>query len=153
MLFKEELRAREGHFIRERGTLNNVIAGRTNKQYRIDNKEKIRERKQQYRIDNKEKLREREQQYRNDNKGKIKANRRDRYWRNIERLHAKIQCPICHSLVCGAAMPRHQKSKKCLRGKPCDDGLAAYDNDNDCGDTTNVRCSCCKKIFIDRGKI
>ena len=28
-----ELRAREGHFIRERGTLNKVIAGRTNKEY------------------------------------------------------------------------------------------------------------------------
>ena len=31
---KEELTAREGHYIRERGTLNKQIPGRTEKQYR-----------------------------------------------------------------------------------------------------------------------
>ena len=35
---KEELTAREGHYIRERGTLNKQIPGRTEKQYREDNK-------------------------------------------------------------------------------------------------------------------
>ena len=30
---KEELRARDGHFIRERGTLNTKVAGRTRKEW------------------------------------------------------------------------------------------------------------------------
>ena len=38
---REELRAREGYYIRERGTLNKKIEGRTNKEWRTENKEKI----------------------------------------------------------------------------------------------------------------
>ena len=33
---KEELMAREGHYIRERATLNHMIAGRTEKEWRED---------------------------------------------------------------------------------------------------------------------
>ena len=36
---REELRAREGYYIRERGTLNNLIAGRTRQEWIEDNKE------------------------------------------------------------------------------------------------------------------
>ena len=35
---KEELRAREGHYIRERATLNHLVAGRTIKQWREHHK-------------------------------------------------------------------------------------------------------------------
>ncbi len=42
---KEELNKREGQLIREIGTLNKVIAGRTCKEYIDDNKEKIKENK------------------------------------------------------------------------------------------------------------
>ena len=45
---KEELRAREGHYIRERGTLNKIIAGRTQKQYNEEHIEIINEVKTQY---------------------------------------------------------------------------------------------------------
>ena len=38
---KEELRAIEGHYIRERGTLNHRISGRTNNEYREYNKEHV----------------------------------------------------------------------------------------------------------------
>ena len=40
---KEELCKREGHFIREMGTLNSVIAGRTQKEWKIEHKEHIKE--------------------------------------------------------------------------------------------------------------
>ena len=36
----EELRRREGHFIREFGTLNKIVAGRTLKEHYEDNREK-----------------------------------------------------------------------------------------------------------------
>ena len=35
----EELRAKEGEWIRKKGTLNKLIAGRTNEEYRSDNRQ------------------------------------------------------------------------------------------------------------------
>ena len=49
-----ELRAREGHFIREIGTLNKYVAGRTTKEYREENKGYYTD----YQTDNKERLKE-----------------------------------------------------------------------------------------------
>ena len=45
---KEELNAREGYFIRERGTLNKAIIGRTPKQWVEDNKEHVKQYKHNY---------------------------------------------------------------------------------------------------------
>jgi hypothetical protein len=68
-----ELIKREGELIRE--NLNNVInksiAGRTTKQYQIENKEKYTEYNKQYKIKNKEKCRQYTKKY--NNKEKIKA--------------------------------------------------------------------------------
>ena len=44
----EQLRRREGHYIREMGTLNQQIAGRKPKEYEDDNREKIKEYKKEY---------------------------------------------------------------------------------------------------------
>ena len=48
-----ELRAREGHFIREIGTLNKNVAGRTNKEYMEDNYEHLKEANKQWQEHNK----------------------------------------------------------------------------------------------------
>jgi hypothetical protein len=45
---KEQLNKREGEIIREIGTLNKKIAGRTQKEYIEDNKDKIKEYKKEY---------------------------------------------------------------------------------------------------------
>ncbi len=59
---KEELNRREGQVIREIGTLNKQIAGRTdqeyNKEYYQDKKEHILEKHKEYRDNNKEKIKE-----------------------------------------------------------------------------------------------
>lgn len=47
---KEELNKREGELIREIGTLNRCVAGRTQKEYEEDNKDKIKEYKKGQRI-------------------------------------------------------------------------------------------------------
>jgi len=56
----EELRKREGQFIREFGTLNNLIAGRTSqensREYHQNNRETILARKKEYREANRERL-------------------------------------------------------------------------------------------------
>ncbi len=65
---KEQLLQREGQVIREIVTLNKIISGRTDKEWREDNKEKIKE----YKETNKEKLKEKLKAYRETNKEKIK---------------------------------------------------------------------------------
>ena len=55
---KEQLNRREGQIIREIGTLNKKIAGRTGTEYRRDNAEKKNEYSKQYNLANYEKIKE-----------------------------------------------------------------------------------------------
>ncbi len=68
---KYQLRQREGYFIREIGTLNKKIEGRTMQEYYIDNKNKIQESRKEYYEDNKDKIFEYNKEYYEDNKNKI----------------------------------------------------------------------------------
>ena len=68
----QELKKREGEIIRQIGTLNREVAGRTKKEYRQENKEKCRERDRLYEIKNADKIRERKQEYYENNKERIK---------------------------------------------------------------------------------
>lgn len=65
---KEELLIRESYFIKELKCVNKNIPLRTEKQYRQDNKDKIRDRKKIYYQENKDKIKE----YYEENKDKIK---------------------------------------------------------------------------------
>jgi len=77
---KEELLAREGHFIRTtKHCINRCIAGRTKKEYRHDNKEQINEREKQYYQNNKERIAKRKKQYRQNNKDKIDKHKNQKY--------------------------------------------------------------------------
>jgi hypothetical protein len=69
---KEQLNKREGEIIREIGTLNKRIEGRTKKEYTEDNKDKIKQYKKEYQEKNKDKILEKKKQYQQDNKDKIK---------------------------------------------------------------------------------
>ena len=97
-----ELRAREGHFIREIATLNKLIAGRTQKEYRKqyneEHKEHIKETVKQYYEDNKEHLLEKKKQYKEEHK---------------EYINEKITCNICGCQVVRNNIARHQRSQKC----------------------------------------
>jgi len=99
----EELTAREGVIIREIGTLNKNIAGRTkkqyytdhkeevkqyntdhkeeikqyNKQYHTDHKEEIKQQKKQYRTEHKEEIKQQKKQYRTEHKEELKQRRTD----------------------------------------------------------------------------
>ena len=69
---KEQLRKREGHFIREMGTLNMAIEDRTREEYKTANKDKIKEYMVKYREDKKDQILEKTKEYRENNKDKIK---------------------------------------------------------------------------------
>ena len=100
---KDELTSREAHYIRTLQCINKCIPGRTHRQYDVDNKEKIQERKKEYYIKNKERftenyqankeaiaerkkisyeknkdvVKEKAKKYREENKDKINARRKE----------------------------------------------------------------------------
>jgi hypothetical protein len=97
---KEQLLKREGEVIRELGNLNQRIAGRSDKEYYNDNKEKLMEKKKEYNFRNKERLAEYKKQYRVDNiekskqyiidnKEKIAEQQKKWFERNKEQLSEK----------------------------------------------------------------
>ena len=77
---KEQLTKKEGEYIRNNICVNKEIAGRTDKEYREDNKEKIKERHKEYYKENNQMWRE------NREKNKDKINERRREKRALNKL-------------------------------------------------------------------
>ena len=90
----EQLNKREGEWMREIATLNEKVAGRTNKEYKKDNKEKIREQDKEYYETRSE---------------TICAKPRQRY---NEVTSVKMTCDICGSIHNKKNKPLHLRSKK-----------------------------------------
>ena len=89
---KDELIAREGHHIRQNpDCVNKIIAGRTPKEYREKNKEKIKEYQKKYRENNKEKLKAKHKEYREKNREKRNAKNKEYYQNNKEHLQKKAR--------------------------------------------------------------
>jgi hypothetical protein len=109
---KQQLNKREGHYIRTLDCVNKEIAGRTQKEWEDDNKEKIKEYhkeyckkyyennrekineiKKKYRENNKEKIKEKDKEYskeyRENNKEKINQKDRERYENNKDEISQK----------------------------------------------------------------
>jgi hypothetical protein len=94
---KDELQKKEGEHIKNNDCVNKLIPGRTQKEFYIDNKDKILEYKKKYYIDNKdnrkdyieankEKIKESKKEYREANKEKIKDNKKKYYELNKEKI-------------------------------------------------------------------
>ena len=140
---KEHLRKREGHYIRELGTLNMKIEGRSRQEYNELNKEKKQEYMTKYREDKKEEILQKTKEYRDNNIDKIKqykidnkehilAQNKDYYQRTKEHQserqqqekvkvwkNAKIVCP------CGGSYTNSHKAEhlKCVRHKTYEQSL------------------------------
>ena len=87
---KDQLRAREKHYIREMATLNKRIETRTDKEWREDNKEYIQEWKKQHYENNKDEINKKSKQYREENKDKIKQRSKNYYEQNKEQIKARV---------------------------------------------------------------
>ena len=83
---KKELERREGQVIRDIGTLNKVIAGRTHKEYREDNADKINERKKKNYEGNKDVVLEKMKKYYQDNADTIKERNKKYYQNNADKI-------------------------------------------------------------------
>jgi len=93
---KDELHKREGEIIRANPCVNKNIPGRTIKEYKEDNKEKIIEYNKQYNENNKDKLKE----YRENNKEKINEYKKQPF---------NCECGSCLTI---SHKSRHLKSQK-----------------------------------------
>lgn len=115
---KEELHRREGQVQRQIGTVNKVIAGRTNKEWYIDNKEKMVAYKKEYYEKNQEKILEKKKEYRENNKERMAE--RDKIYRenNKERVLEKITCNHCGVLISRGNLERHKRTPKCFNVVP-----------------------------------
>lgn len=127
---KDELRQIEGKYIEEIDCVNKLIAGRSKKQYRQDNREKLRETNKQYYENNKEKVRERHKkyyennkekvreygkQYREDNREKERERSKKYYENNREKIKTKASIKItceCSSTIRKDSLARHRRTKK-----------------------------------------
>lgn len=103
----EELYEIEGCYIRKSKSCNIQIAGRSKKQWTIDNKELVKEKKHQWYLKNKEKVLEKSKKRYSKNKQNIKLQIKE------YRKGTKI-CEICGSKYTNGRKKRHQRSKKCL---------------------------------------
>ena len=96
---KKELNRREGEVIREIGTINKYIAGRTHKEWRKDYPDKSKE----YYEKNADKINEKGKEYYKKNTDKINEYR-----------YKKVCCNICGAFSSKSNLPKHQKTKKCM---------------------------------------
>jgi len=83
---REQLNKREGEVIREIGTLNYRIAGRTPMEWREDNIDKVKLTNQKSRENNAEKIKEQDKLYRENNAEKIKEQSKLYYENNAEKI-------------------------------------------------------------------
>tara|TARA_Y100000780_G_C13571941_1_gene373298 strand:- start:63 stop:626 length:564 start_codon:yes stop_codon:yes gene_type:complete len=86
---KEELRKIEGEFIRNNSCVNKVIAGRTKREYRQENAEKIKQQLKEIYEKNKEKYKENQNIYYELNKERILHGRRQYRSKNEELINNK----------------------------------------------------------------
>ena len=100
----EELRAREGFYIKNNQCVNKLVAGRTQTEYKQDNRddillyqkqyyeenvEKLAEKRKVYRAENAELVKERQKQYYEDNVEQIKQYNKEYQQKNVEKLAEK----------------------------------------------------------------
>ena len=86
---KMELNARERYYIENNECVNKVVPGRTDKEYREDNKEKIILKAKEYYEANKEQISLKNKEYRDSHKEEAKVYQKEYYEDNKEKLSIK----------------------------------------------------------------
>lgn len=106
-----ELLKRERYYIEKFECVNKTTPTRTPKEYREDNKDKIREIQKEWYKKNKDKVLEQTKTYKENNKDKIRERNKKYYLENKDKIREKIECPICKKIISKDSSYRHNKSK------------------------------------------
>ena len=88
---KDELIAREKHWIQSTNCVNKIIVGRTPREYRVDNQEAIQVNKKNYHNENKETIQVYKKKYREENKESIQVREKKYREENKEAIQEKIK--------------------------------------------------------------
>ena len=121
---KEELHREERKYIESIKCVNKFIPGRTDKEYRENNKDKIKEKNKKYNEKNKDKIKEQRIEYYENNKDKIKNTEKEYRKNNKDKINEKnkkfyenykIECEYCKSFVNKYHLKNHHKTLKCLK--------------------------------------
>jgi hypothetical protein len=110
-----ELRKKEGEYIKSIGTLNSLVAGRTDKEYYLDNKEKMIKRVQDYNMKHKEERQEYYKTWIAKNKEIVLEKKKEYYDENKDIIKAQKKEEIvceCGCLTTRGHIARHIKTKK-----------------------------------------
>ena len=86
---RQELHTRERYWIENFDCVNKNVPCRTNKEWRNDNKEKVKDYKTDYHIKNKEKIKKRDAEYNANNKEEISKQKAEYYIKNKEEILEK----------------------------------------------------------------
>ena len=108
---KAELRAVEGKYIRELGTLNNKIAGRNKEEWTKENEEHNKVVRKEHYENNKEAYRQRERNWRENNREKYNTQQLQYYHSTLKHKNEKITCP-CGAVIGKLKIRRHERSKQ-----------------------------------------
>ena len=104
---KKELLDREGEIIKNTpNCINTQIQGRTMKQYREDNAEKLKQQSAEYREKNKELIKEKYKTWYNGEGGKAYLEQRK------AKINVKVPCSVCNKEYSKSNMSRHMKTHK-----------------------------------------
>jgi hypothetical protein len=117
---KTELTAREGYYIRNNNCVNKRIEGRTRKEYDIDNKEQIRERRIKWINNNADKIKEQNKIYRDTNRELINEKNKQYDIKNKEQIKEKRKVKYtckCGSIITICNKALHEKTKKHINFK------------------------------------
>jgi hypothetical protein len=120
---KRELERREGEIIREIGTINKNIAGRTIKEYSEEYYKKNADKIKEYYKDNKQEISEIRKEYYKKNADIMKERNDKNYEKYKEKYKEKrkeyqkekVCCNICGTFITKVYIKRHQQSKKCIK--------------------------------------
>ena len=112
---KDELLARERHYIELLECVNKNIPSRTKKEWYEDNKIKILDERKKYYEDNKIKILDEFKKYREINRDSINNQKQEYYLKNKERINEqnniKIKCSHCDKCISKNNLNRHIKKK------------------------------------------
>ncbi len=112
---KSELLAREGYWIKKSNCVNKRIAGRTVKEYYVDNKKEIIKKKKAYYVDNKEKINEYKKEYNIKNKEELSKKKKEYHENNKEKIkkYKQVRCSCsCGSNFRQDKISNHIKTEK-----------------------------------------
>ena len=110
---KTELNCREGVFIREQGTLNKNIAGRTHKEWVEENSELKKSIDKRNYLKNQDYKIEQQRKWYKENSEAECQKRKEYREKNKEYIYEKLECDVCKGFVSRYHMSKHQQTKTC----------------------------------------